>query len=275
MTGVQTCALPIYPDGNLVGTYLYDSWGKLLGIYDANGNKTDNPILVENPFRYRCYYYDNETGLYYLQSRYYDPVVCRFINEDSLLGANQDMLSYNIFAYCSNNPITFHDPTGHYCCPCGIPGCGTSSWNTSYPEPDVDIIIDITDKLNNAMIANEEILVEFREEHSYFETGLFFASKVNTGQEWDLKSSQEWNLDPNIVYLYNGTELRYDDIGNIHYGYVGRSVFSENLLLSMGGAVQIIAGNSKWKFSNSNFDDPRDQWAISFGVDLWEKGGIK
>ena len=113
------------PDGNLVGTYLYDSWGKLLGIYDANGNETTNPILVENPFRYRCYYYDNETGLYYLQSRYYDPVVCRFINEDSLLGANQDMLSYNIFAYCSNNPITFHDPTGHNYCPCGIPGCGT------------------------------------------------------------------------------------------------------------------------------------------------------
>ena len=67
-----------------------------------------------NPIRYRSYYYDAETGFYYLQSRYYDPETGRFINADGILGANQDVLSYNLFAYCSNNPISRADPTGAF-----------------------------------------------------------------------------------------------------------------------------------------------------------------
>ena len=65
-----------------------------------------------NPIRYRGYYYDSETGFYYLQSRYYDPETDRFINADGILGANGDILSYNLFAYCSNNLINHCDPTG-------------------------------------------------------------------------------------------------------------------------------------------------------------------
>ena len=67
-----------------------------------------------NPIRYRSYYYDTETGWYYLQSRYYDPAVGRFISPDdpSLLGANGDLLSYNLYAYCSNNPVNYSDPSG-------------------------------------------------------------------------------------------------------------------------------------------------------------------
>ena len=67
-----------------------------------------------NPFRYRGYYYDIETGLYYLNSRYYDPEIGRFISPDdiSYLGANGDLISYNLYAYCSNNPVNYQDPTG-------------------------------------------------------------------------------------------------------------------------------------------------------------------
>lgn len=65
--------------------------------------------------------------------------------------------------------------------------------------------------------------------------------------------------------------MRFDDIGNIHYGYVGREIFSENELLLAGGAVQIFTGTSDINYWDSNFDDPRDQAMISIGSSLWNK----
>ena len=85
--------------------YTYDAWGKLL---TSAGDMAD-----VNPLRYRGYYYDAETSLYYLQSRYYDPEVCRFINTDSFATTDIDgVLSANMFAYCENNPVINEDPTG-------------------------------------------------------------------------------------------------------------------------------------------------------------------
>ena len=87
-----------------VATYSYDSWGNIL---------TESGSLAElNPFRYRGYYYDVETELYYLQSRYYDPQVGRFINADSLVTTGNGMTSSNMFAYCLNNPVNGCDPCG-------------------------------------------------------------------------------------------------------------------------------------------------------------------
>ena len=93
--------------GNQVVSYTYDSWGKLLSI---EGSAKDT-IGVLNPFRYRGYYYDTESGFYYLNSRYYDPVVGRFLNADS--GINNDILGANTFVYCGNNPIVRSDDTGN------------------------------------------------------------------------------------------------------------------------------------------------------------------
>ena len=89
-----------------VATYEYDAWG----------NVSSSGRLAEiNPLRYRGYYYDNETGFYYLQSRYYDPANRRFINADSYISTNSiDMISYNMFAYCGNNPVIHFDPSGHF-----------------------------------------------------------------------------------------------------------------------------------------------------------------
>ncbi len=69
---------------------------------------------IQNPFRYRGYVYDQETGLYYLQSRYYDPELGRFISADDVayLGADGDFGSFNLFAYCGNNPVNRTDPDG-------------------------------------------------------------------------------------------------------------------------------------------------------------------
>ena len=65
-----------------------------------------------SPFRYRGYCYDTETGLYYLNSRYYDPVTQRFVNADGLLATGYNITGTNLFAYCGNNPINRFDPTG-------------------------------------------------------------------------------------------------------------------------------------------------------------------
>ena len=96
-------------DGKIVCEYVYGDWGEIL---DITG---DLEIAEANPLRYRGYYYDNETGYYYLQSRYYDPNICRFINADILSLVSIDtLLGINIFIYCQNDPINFIDPTGYY-----------------------------------------------------------------------------------------------------------------------------------------------------------------
>lgn len=101
-------------DGTLYAKYEYDAYGKLLSITDADGYALSSTydIAVLNPLRYRSYVYDNETGLYYLQSRYYDPITCRFINADGYVSTGQGINGNNMFAYCNNNPIIYVDPTG-------------------------------------------------------------------------------------------------------------------------------------------------------------------
>lgn len=101
---------------NQIVSYEYDSWGKILSVKDQEGNEIVNPtnIGIINPFRYRSYYYDNETGFYYLNSRYYNPEWCRFINADSIIGANWDIFGYNLYAYVSNNPVNNSDTSGRF-----------------------------------------------------------------------------------------------------------------------------------------------------------------
>ena len=100
----------------VVAKYTYDEWGKQLSVKDANGSDITSAshIAILNPFRYRGYYYDTESGLYYLNSRYYDPTTGRFINADGLIGANDDLMGYNLFAYCSNNPVNRADLNGYF-----------------------------------------------------------------------------------------------------------------------------------------------------------------
>ena len=94
--------------GTEVVSYTYDTWGNPL----ANTGSLADDIGTHNPLRYRGYVYDQETGFYYLQSRYYNPEIGRFINADNQLSTG-DMTGMNLFAYCGNNPVTRIDPTGH------------------------------------------------------------------------------------------------------------------------------------------------------------------
>ena len=96
-------------DGNVLANYAYDSWGKVTEI-------TGNTALAEqNPIRYRSYYFDFETGFYYVSSRYYDPEIGRWINADNAIaGVGGNIRGYNLFAYCMNDPVNMSDHTGHW-----------------------------------------------------------------------------------------------------------------------------------------------------------------
>ena len=98
--------------GTLVVTYLYDAWGKEI----SRGGTLASTLGAINPFRYRGYVYDEETGLYYISSRYYSLRIFRWINADdtSYLGASGGFLSYNLFAYSLNNPVNRTDDGGNW-----------------------------------------------------------------------------------------------------------------------------------------------------------------
>ena len=94
----------------------YGAWGNY-SVHGADGKKTTDATFIGhiNPLRYRGYYYDRETRLYYLQSRYYDFANCRFINADAYATTNAgSFLSCNMFAYCGNNPVNRADQSGTF-----------------------------------------------------------------------------------------------------------------------------------------------------------------
>ena len=110
---LQGDIIAIYTEsGRKILEYTYDAWG--------NHSVTWTYLTMEtllagtNPFRYRGYYYDTDTQLYYLQSRYYNPATGRFINADGLVSTGQGLLGYNMYVYCNNNPVMRYDPTGYY-----------------------------------------------------------------------------------------------------------------------------------------------------------------
>lgn len=101
--------------GTAVVNYVYDAWGRPIS---KTGSMAGTLGTVQ-PFRYRGYVYDEEAGFYYASSRYYDPEISRFINADDTeyLGADGSVLSYNLFAYCMNDPVNRFDVDGNWSLP--------------------------------------------------------------------------------------------------------------------------------------------------------------
>ncbi|MDY2575301.1 MAG: RHS repeat-associated core domain-containing protein, partial [Bacilli bacterium] len=95
---------------NKVVEYSYDAWGKLLSTTSSNST-----ISNINPFIYKSYYYDKETGLYWLSSRYYNPDWGRFISPDDVEYLDTSSINgLNLYAYCGNDPVNMWDPSGHF-----------------------------------------------------------------------------------------------------------------------------------------------------------------
>ena len=166
----------------LVAKYAYDAWGKLLSITGSAAST----VGAANPIRYRGYYYDTESGLYYLNSRYYDPETGRFLNADGLLGANGDILSYNQFAYCSNNPIIYYDHEGYY-----------SLLST--------VISSVCSAIKTAM--------PFLKKQARDKNGFTTAYKVNNGTDFEVDNSKytEWTVTKKQVEVNEYDDL-YSDI---------------------------------------------------------------
>ena len=124
-------------NNNLVAKYEYDSFGNTLSIKDANNQIISNPnhIGLINPFRYRSYYYDDESNMYYINNRYYCPEWGRFLNADGIIGANQSVLGQNSFLYTDNNYISRMDSNGNFDIP--------------IPNP-LDWLKDLADLANSA-----------------------------------------------------------------------------------------------------------------------------
>ena len=101
--------------GVQVVSYSYDAWGKIINTTGSLANT----LGKLNPFKYRAYIYDEETGLYYLRSRYYNPDLCRFINADDVesMGADGDINGYQLFIYCMNDPVNLKDEAGSWSLP--------------------------------------------------------------------------------------------------------------------------------------------------------------
>ena len=107
---MQGDVIAVYSDtGTKLVSYRYDAWGNVTTTYHNGGAST---LAANNPIRYRSYYFDTTLQMYYLQSRYYDAKICRFINADSYVSTGQGLTGYNMFAYCNNNPVNYVDPFG-------------------------------------------------------------------------------------------------------------------------------------------------------------------
>ena len=128
-------------NGNTVVTYIYDAWGNMLYHYGSHVDDTGK----YNPFRYRGYVYDTETGLYYLSSRYYNPVWGRFVNADTaaVVAASPDKANgdKNLFAYCDNNPISRKDDGGFSSGPDNFWPATNKGQDVNYAEMAIDATV--------------------------------------------------------------------------------------------------------------------------------------
>ena len=135
-------------DGDKIGSYVYDAWGNCTVSTESGITVTERSIVrTYNPFRYRGYYYDADTGLYYLQSRYYNPQWGRFLNADGYASTGQGLLGYNMYAYCGNNPVNRKDPAGQFwitalvvavvvtVCTFTLSGCSSNNKTKPAPKP--------------------------------------------------------------------------------------------------------------------------------------------
>ena len=137
-TNIQGDVTGIVNDqGQTVVTYAYDAWGNILSTTDT----TTNNLGTLNPLRYRGYVFDQDSGLYYLQSRYYNPVIGRFINADGLTSTSQGLVGNTMFVYCLNNPTNFSDTTGFLAYPAEIHNQVIKHINAGYQYHTEQIIL--------------------------------------------------------------------------------------------------------------------------------------
>ena len=177
-------------EGNIVVEYLYDAWGNLLSTTGAMANT----LGIWNPLTYRGYVYDHELEMYYLQSRYYDPMVGRFLNADIYVATGQGLVGNNMFAYCNNNPINMVDYTGKQ-------GKWIELWGGRYYR---------IDPANTSTCTKRHIhITNFKKEYIQNEDGS--PHDQGRGQKGKLSSTVNKKLKKKIGWDYNGKRESFFD----------------------------------------------------------------
>ena len=273
-------------NGNLCVRYVYDAWGNHKTYAEVNGSFIDVSVGNEynssnivnirlalyNPFRYRGYYFDLETGLYYLQSRYYDPQVGRFISIDSIKYlAPQTLNGLNLYAYCNNNPVMYSDPSG-----CIVIGALLKKIVT------IAVIAVVTAYLyNKGAVTRETSVANQKTKDSYTKEEAITAIKEVVG-------AKKVEIQSNQLYIEGANEIRsreqrilvatiltktVDENGN---KFTERSV--ENLSAEWAGhnflANSGIYNNPRTQNLNLDFDFNDNAWYTKIGTKILELLGI-
>ena len=241
-------------DGYKVVSYSYDAWGvPYAPVYSTDSvvSAADKANAELNPFRYRGYYYDSETGYYYLQTRYYNPEWGRFINADGYINANGDILGYNMFAYCSNNPVNNVDPSGQWYIKDGI------KWiSRNILQPATDAVKYGMEKLcNGTQSAGISLSGAFLGIGGSISVGL---AKDNQGKVGFFVSGSLLGGSPNFsvsAFQSVTNAPTVDDLGGIS-GEFGGSLDVSGV--SIGGEVSV--------FSNKNTNDIYYGGTVSAGI---------
>ncbi|MBP3461857.1 MAG: DNRLRE domain-containing protein [Bacilli bacterium] len=279
-------------NNDTVVKYKYDSFGNIISIKDINNNEvTDiNHIGNINPFRYRSYYYDKETKLYYLNSRYYNPLWGRFINIDSLLFQSGNALANNLYLYSYNNPINLLDSAGNLPILSSIKNLAkTMSTTVSTIVGSLNTIAnnitnslkkslpDYSDVLNKVLIKNAAQALTVKNNSSAPRTMEFFYSMVKNKGDWDYKREKIWNDEFDVPYLglnglfvWNDKIINAEQFGNIHYGIIGSVLGYDEKLLYMGGGYA-AKGISLKIFKEPYYGDSvEDHNSIKMGIDMYK-----
>ena len=201
--------------GTRVVEYTYDAWGKLI----STTGTLANTLGADNPFRYRGYYYDTETGLYYLMTRYYDPEVCRFISADVYMTTGQGVLGGNMWAYCGNNPVRRVEVLGQ-------------SWE------------DIWELFGSLFGAGGETVAEksITKEYNYIVISFEVSDSVSYSEPFGKTDAQ-------IVFFSNNTNGKRSDFGvsiNAFETSASAYVFSSADSLSVGTGISVGAGSKSY-----------------------------
>jgi len=261
-------------NNEIIANYEYDSFGNIISITDNNNNQiTDESHIANiNPFRYRSYYYDFETNLYYLNSRYYNPKWGRFISADSVLIKDNSILGNNLYTYANNNPIMNTDNSGNFSI--------NKLWNDW--KNGFDIMVDgIKSGFNSVVNMGKSAYNGVKKVYNSIKSKFVFEAGVGIGVGGEAKvgsygiggtisKTLDWNYKNDEAYMTSTTSFE----GIIGGGKLSASTEIVHKLHDQGwknGPYHDNPFSMPWQVSNCPYTSANFQ----IGSKLYEFGGLE
>lgn len=270
--------------GTLVVEYQYDAWGKTIS---TTGSLAET-LGKRNPFRYRGYVYDEETGLYYLRSRYYNPAVGRFVNADEFIAARKDNLDHNLFAYCTNAPVKASDEDGHWSKALKSLAYVVAAIIAKIVVPaigaEVQLVVNRA-KAKKAIRDSGKRQTDYLVNYPYggaenaVVEGIvgkyeWLYKQVNHGAPMDYKAKNRkpwWALGCSKFY-FRGRMISFEEYGNLNYGYVGKALGIYDWIIYAGGGFAAFTGGGDKSWNPGYFFDSEDDHNnIAWGIDIYKE----